>query len=248
MKINNEDLKKLYRSYMIDNIPHSRKKCPSTKNIINLFRLKLSEKKKSQIIDHVSQCYYCYQEFEFILHTLREEKKLQHDFGDLLHKKNKGYAALKIKNDKNIDRKKMKGRPFLTFLSRKYASLFLGILLIISVVLILLFIRTGEKKDYRGAYLTPIRLIEPLKGKHSKSILKFRWVEIKGSDYYIIELFDETLRPIWKSGKIFKNYTLLPENIRDGLKENRKYFWILSAYFPDGKKIESRIESFFLTE
>ena len=87
-----------------------------------------------------------------------------------------------------------------------------------------------------------------MKRKYQKSLLKFRWVEIKDSDYYIVELYDETLLPIWRSEKIFNNEIDLPKQILDRLVKNKKYFWMLTAYFPDGKKIESRLEYFIPTE
>lgn len=246
MKINNKDLKDLYRSYIIDNTPPNRKNCPPTKEIINLFG-KTSKKQKLRIIDHISSCYLCLQEFEFILKTLRIEKKLSADIGNLLRKE-QDYLLIKGAVDKK-DFSRIK-KIFLCFpqISWKYASLFAGIILLISVVATLFILQNNEKKEYRGAQLTPIKLFEPLIGKYSKSILKFRWVEIKGSDYYVIELFDEALRPIWKSKKIYTNHTVLPKRILESLRENKKYFWMISAYFSDGRKVESRLEYFNLTE
>ena len=73
MKIKHKDLQQLYKYFVMENIPESRKNCPPSKEIINFFRAKLSEKQKTNIIDHITHCYYCAQEFEFILQTLRHK-------------------------------------------------------------------------------------------------------------------------------------------------------------------------------
>lgn len=245
MKINNKDLKDLYKAYIMENAPLSRKNCPQTKEIINLFRSKLSEKQKSKTIDHITNCYFCSQEFEFILQTLRQEKKLRDEIRRLLLSK-KEAPLNKQGSEKKINDLRKKLIPFFPRLSWKYASLFMGITVIISVLFALIIFYTHEKKDFRGQYLTPIKLIEPVKGKYQKSLLEFRWEEIKGVEYYILELFDETLLPIWKSKKIFNSHIVLPKKTGDSLAENKLYFWMLTAYFPDGRKIESRIENFVL--
>lgn len=247
MKINNDDLKKLYKLYIIETTPPSRKKCPPIIEIINLFRSKLSERQEILIIDHVSSCYYCLQEFEFILKTLRIDKKLNTDVGNLLRKE-----KCSLLTPKNAVKKDIHGRKgIITFfprISRKYAFLFVITILSISIIITMFLLKYSKKIEFRGNYPKSVKLIEPLKKKYSKSLLKFRWLEIKGSEYYIVELFDEALRPIWTSNKIYINSTALPKRIVDILTKNKKYFWILSAYFPDGEKIESRIEYFILTE
>lgn len=245
MKISTRDLKKLYRAHIAENAPASRKNCPPTKKFINLFKSKLSEKQKTKIIDHISNCYFCSQEFEFILQTLRQEKKLEDEIGSLLHSK-KARTPIKQGLKKQLYYSGKKLISFFPKLSWKYASLYTGITLIIAVLSVLFIFHNHEKKEYRGQYFSPIKLIEPVKGKHSKSLLVFKWKEIREVDYYILELFNETLLPIWKSKKIFDNQTYLPKNIIKDLRENKIYFWMLTAYFPDGRKIESRIEAFTL--
>ena len=105
-----------------------------------------------------------------------------------------------------------------------------------------------HQKEYRSIYQKSIRLIQPLNDKYSKSSLIFEWEETKNADYYLLELFDQSLMPIWKSKKIHKTKIFLTQKILDDLKENKMYFWMVTAYFPDGKKIESRIEDFILTK
>ena len=247
MKINNKDLKKLYKAYLMENAPPTRKNCLSTKDIIDLLRAKLSEKQKSKIIGHVTSCYFCSQEFEFILQTLRQEIKLKNEIEFLtMHKKRS--PLLQKESEKKKPDSKRKLFLFYPALSWKYTSLLLGIILIISLVFIFVIFRNHEKEDYRGATYPQIKLIMPIKGKYQKSLLEFRWREIKYVDYYILELFDESLKPLWKSKKIFNNHIVPPKKFVVGLPENKMYFWMLTAYFQDSKTIESKIEGFTLTK
>lgn len=235
MKINSKDLKLLYSAHLIENTPPSRKNCPLTKEIIDLFRSKLSKKKKSKIIDHVTECYFCYKEFQSILEILREESKLIGAIEELAIKSNQ--ISL---NRKNIS--------FFQRSSWKFASVFLGSILILSTILIYFVFLNKGQKDYRSKYYPSVHLIDPIGGKIQKTLLKFRWVEIEESEYYIIEIFDETLLPIWRSNKIYTNDFCPPEEIADRFKKKKRYFWMLTAYFPDGRKMESRIEQFILTD
>ncbi|MFW6173478.1 MAG: hypothetical protein ACOC5T_07030 [Elusimicrobiota bacterium] len=245
MKINNKDLKKLYRAHIMESIPIYRKNCPPSNKIIDLFRSKLSEKQKSKIIDHISCCCFCSKEFEFILETLRARNKFTNQIGELLLSK-KEKLVLKEKSKKINDQPRSGQISIFTKISWKYAPLFAVMILVISAFFAYLFFHKNQKKEYRGESITAIQLIEPRKGKNQKPSLEFRWKEIQGADYYILELFDETLFPIWKSKKITDNHTLLPKKIIDNLAPGKLYFWMLTVYYPDGNKIESRIESFVL--
>jgi len=247
MKIKNKDLKKLYKAYLIENAPISRKNCPNTKDIINLLRAKLSEKQKSKIIDHITSCYFCSQEFEFILQTLRQEKKLKNEIENLnLNEKRIPLTQKKQETKKPDSPKKISS--FYPAWSWKYAPILLGFALIIFLIFSLVIFRNHEKKNYRSTAHTQIKLIKPIKGIYQKSLLEFRWEEIRSVDYFILELFDESLKPIWKSNRIYNNNIVLPKKFIANLPGDNMYFWMVTAYFPDGKMIESRIEDFVLTK
>ena len=244
MKIKHKELQKLYKAYITENTPESRKNCPHPKEIINFFKSKTSEKQKTKIIDHIANCYSCAQEFEFILQIRRDERKLIEEIGKLLQSK-ENISAIKKRAGKTVSYIREKRISFFPKLSWKYAFLLVGIFIIISAIIIFL---KSEKQEYRGENLEQINLIEPIKGKYSKSLLVFKWNAFKDSDYYILELFDETLFPVWKSNKIFKNHAVLPSETGKKLNENKTYFWMVTVFLPDGRKIESKIEEFTLTD
>jgi len=243
MKINNEDLRKLYKAHIMENIPHSRKSCPPSKEIMSFFRPKASEKQRSKIIDHITKCSSCAQEFEFMLQIQREETKLIEGIGKLLQSK-ENIAAIKKRVDKKINHSNEGRRLFFPRFAWKYALVMAGVAIIISTFLVF---QNKGKREHRGPGLSQVGLIEPINGKYSKSLLVFKWSEFKDSEYYIIELFDESLFQIWKSNKISKNQAALPAEVAKNLNTNKRYFWMVTALLPDGQKIESEIEEFTLT-
>jgi hypothetical protein len=240
MKIKHNDLQKLYKAYIVDRVPQSRKKCPHPKEIINFFNSRLNENKISQLIDHITNCFYCAQEFEFIIQTLREQEKLSEEIGNLLRSEN-----FRMKTEKRVKedalRSATKKRFLFPVLSLKYILPFLVAAIIISALI--LFKKT-EKIEYRDESIPQINLIEPINGKYFKSSSLFKWTEIKNSSYYILEIFDETLYPVWESNKISRNYSILPEEALKKLFKNKAYFWMVTAYFSNGRKIESILEEF----
>jgi hypothetical protein len=243
MKIKNKDLMKLYKAHIMENVPHSRKNCPPSKEIIRFFRSRTSEKQRSKIINHITKCSSCAQEFEFMLQTQREEEKLIDEIGRFLQTE-ENIALIKKRVDKKINHGSEERKLFFPRLSWKYALVLSGVAIIISTLLVFQNLR---KREYRGPDLNRVHLIKPINGKYSKALLVFKWNELKDSEYYIIELFDETLYLIWKSNKISKSQTILPAEVAKSLNINKAYFWMVTAFMPDGKKIESEIEEFSLT-
>jgi len=240
IKIRNKELRNLYKAYIMENAPPSRKNCPPVKKIINSFESKIHEKQKTKIINHIANCFYCSQEFEFILETLRYEKRLNKEIYNILEfRSDRTYIKKRI--EKYISHLKKIQKIFFPKFIWRYALLLLGIVIITSSIIIF---QVSEKREYRGTNLQKINLIEPINGKYSKFFLPFKWNEYNDSYYYILELFDETLFPIWKSDKILSNHIVLPYKIAKKLGKNKTYYWMITAFLLDGEKIESDIKEF----
>jgi len=244
LKINLKELQLVYMASVLKKIPISRKNCPSLKKLKTFFIPKTSEKLKTNIIDHVTNCYFCAQEFQLIFYILRYEKKLNKELFGLLYPKNEMHS-IKRTIKKSVSKSVKTQKYFQPFLSWKYAYLLFGTAILILTLTILQNSNNGE---YRTIDFKQIHLIEPLNEKHSKSSLLFKWNEFKGSYYYVLDLFDETLLPIWRSKKIFKNFTSLPKEIVESLDKNKNYYWMITAFSPNGKKVESNIEGFKLID
>lgn len=237
MKLSNSDLQKLYISHLEDETPQTRKKCPSPKELLYLFRTKKSIKNKNRIIDHVTNCIHCANEIEFILEALRYERNL-----NAIAKKT--YLAKKENPSLKISSHKL--------FSFRYSWKFISLLAVTlsAVIFIVHYISSTKLKNptYRTTPQSQIRLIYPDQVKISKSSLFFKWEKVMSSDYYLLEIFNESLFQIWKSPKISECSTKLPNEISNLLEKNKIYFWMITAFFANGKVIESHLQEFYLTE
>lgn len=243
MKISHKDLQELYKEFIREKIPLSRKNCPSPKDLSRVFRSETEESQKIKLTDHIVQCAPCLEEFEFLLEALRYEKQLKMKIEDLLGKK----ASPERKKVRISFISRVKKWTRLPRFSWKYASIIAGMALFIALGVFFL-LKTPKKEEYRGAQYVPIQLLEPVDRSYSKTALLFKWSDFAKSEYYILEIFDETLLPLWKSEKIYTRSFVLPEKISRKLTENKTHFWMVTGYLPGGEKIESRLEDFFITE
>jgi hypothetical protein len=241
MRIDSDDLKALYQAHVRSQTPSSLKDCPSPKKMMKLLRSKSSAKEATQIIDHISRCSSCFREFEFLVDVLRKEKEFIREVEQLAQSPE---ACV----DRRSDRRKILGlrvgwRPLLSW---RTALLLAGFFLAGFMVSKLVLFRAPEQ--YRTAASAGLELLQPVAKKIPRSSLVFKWEGVEDSEYYILELFDQALAPVWKSGKINENSFVLPEGLAKTLEADRSYFWMVTAYKTAGEKIISRLEEFFLIE
>lgn len=216
MKTDIEGLRELYKSRILDQTRIERQSCPTPEELSASLRGRTSHKKKQEIVEHLTRCYFCTQEFQFILETQRYEKKLIQDFGI------KGIQVF-LKN--------------WTY-ARAATAVFLVLALSAS-----LYIAISGRQKFRGVKIRAIKLIQP---GHKKTTVPmvFRWRGLPNAQFYILELFDETLYPIWKSERIHKNEIQLPEEIAHTLSPDKSYYWFVTGFLSQDRKIESPLERF----
>jgi len=237
MKLNSRDLCEAYQAEIKDKIPETRKFCPSPKKMLHLFRGKISENKKARIVDHITNCYYCSQEFEFIIEALRYEKNLNNIANEFIAKKGKNPAL-----------KHSISHSFSSRFKLGYSTLLASCILVFSLGAIFIISKKVESSKYRGTSLNQIELIKPRKKMLTKSTLAFEWEAVQGTDYYVFEIFDETLYPIWTSDKIILNSVLLPSKTSFKLESNKSYYWMVTAFLQSGIKKESTLKEFQIKE
>jgi len=246
MKINTDDLIKIYRSYIQEQIPQSRKKCPSPKTIMNLFITPGSTHKKGRIVEHLTSCRHCAHEFGFSLEIYREEGILLEEIERLLPQTERLRVAEKRKTITNIFRwpDGPYPRPYW-----KYAVLsLLTIIVVAMTILITNQFMITQKNTERGRTPRQIQLMAPTDGKAIQIPLTFKWKLAGKLDYCILEIFDEALSPVWKSPRIYKDFYQLPPEIEAKIQKNKTYYWMITIFLFDGKVVESALENFTLGE
>lgn len=221
MNINISDLKKEYISYCAQKTDDSRKNCLSPEKLIMLARGELSDTEKENSVIHISNCIFCSREIKEILKILQYEKKV-------INKAKRG----RTKSKKNI------------FGFNWKTAAITAVLILIAISSFFIANKIMNSNVFRGENSQPLNLITPVDTYTSKPFPLFKWTEVPKAGYYILELYDEFLEPIWESNKIYSTELTLPEKVVFSLSSNRDYYWMVTAYLRNRKTIESSLEKF----
>lgn len=235
MKINLMKLRGLYTSGITDFTQMSRENCLSPEILTECLRGQASKKNKNRMIEHISHCSYCMKEFQLILEIHRDEKKFIQKIAPLFD----------IHSQKNPDVLKKKAPFPFQQMRWNHAVFAAGAVLIVAGSLILYFlIQGGLGQKFRGTNIDHIILIKPVHNKSTRTPIVFQWKKMMHAEYYILELFDDTLFPIWKSWEIKKNKLQLPRETVESFSSGKSYYWFITGFFPGDRKIESSLEQF----
>ena len=85
MKINLQEMRKIYQSHIKESTQMKRKNCPSPEILFACLRNKTSKRNKKRVIEHISNCRFCMEEFQFILEIHRDEMKLLQKISHLIN-------------------------------------------------------------------------------------------------------------------------------------------------------------------
>ena len=242
MKITFNDLKLAYRSHIQRHVPTSREGCPSEEEILQIFEKSTLPQKKEEIIDHVVKCAYRHREFEFFLGLARDEDKAAKEIGEFLRKKGGDSNMLGEKRRLPGIISGLRARPLPLW---KPAIISMGLLVIAGLFMI--SIRTIVKpppNEERGRLGNQVRLVSPARGQEVALPLIFRWHKVPQAKSYQMEIFDQSLLPLWRSPQIADFTYTLPPEIEDKMQRNKAYFWMITAFISDDTKKESSLESF----
>jgi hypothetical protein len=239
MNINHKDLCALYQSFVSGKLPESRENCPPLNDLIKFFKPRTPIRLKTKIIDHITRCAPCAQEFDLILKIKRSSEQMDREIATWL--------GPKILSRASSDRPKM------IFSHRfwRYAVLLVGIVALSLAVLT--FVNKNPVTKFkqqvgRGHIESDIRLIEPINLGVEKSHLVFRWKEYDGADSYMVELFDESLRLIWKSPKLEEPKYVPPSEMIQKLAPAHSYFWMITINMKNRTILESELASFVVED
>ena len=228
MKIDHEEMKTLYEVYIAEKTPQKGKDCPSPEMIFSLFHPNTTESIRNETLAHVLECSHCTKGFQLILSTLREEKKFINDIEAVFKPGKKEY------------KKKKRSKSFLFRISWKYAFFLIGA----AIIAVVFMLNISNIHVYRGTNHKSISLISPLDQHYLKSNLLFEWETVENANCFIIEIFDESLYPIWKSEKITGNRMNLPRDALAKLDSSKMYYWLVTAFMPNDLILESQLQKF----
>ncbi len=231
MKINNDELKSIYRTYLEENKPGQRNNCPSADDMLHLVRSKLSIRQKKQLLSHIKECTSCSNEVKILIGILKEEKNFINQISDL--------------QDKNNSRTKTRKsflRPF--HFSRKFISVPVTVLVLLFALSFSLFLIFNEH-NYRGKNKDVIEITNPKKKIIIyENTINLKWKAVPGTEFYKAVLFDQSLFPIWESDKLLTNSAVLPPEAQKNMRDKETYFLLITGTKKSGEKIESHLKEF----
>jgi hypothetical protein len=230
MSLNDEDLKRLFRSYIAFRIPENREGCPSLEKILSFFESPTRTRKKMKIIDHITKCSACAREFEFLLELQRSQYQMfqRAQMGKPVKPSAFSWPSL------------LRGiGPF-----SRLSTVVIGAIFIIASAIIISQ-KWGHIDSTRTTAST-LTLIQPSQKNPGSLPLIFKWEPMSGADYYSLEIFDEALMPVWKCPEIHSPYFVMPEASSSWLKFDRAYFWMVVAYHNNEKLTESGLVRFLM--
>jgi hypothetical protein len=246
MKITHNDLKRAYKSHIQSRIPTSREACPSAESVFSVFDKTVSPEDKDRIIDHITGCCYCLQEFELFLDFYRQEEKAVGDFADHVQRQRTGSVApsKRARIWGIFSGSRIKVHPMWRWTA---ASLVAFALIVLSTIGIRSFFKAPQGEE-RGRLPGQVRLIYPVHGEKIKMPLVFRWEGTARAEYFDLEIFDASLLPLWKSPPLEGLQYQLPPEAAYIIQKNEVCFWMITAWLIDGTKRESLLEEFTIKE
>ena len=223
MKTNEAELKKAFLAYIRSSPKASAGNCPSSETIWRFFSGEGSIKLKARIVDHITTCADCHKEFEAFLEIFRAEEKLARDVQPQFRS-----------NSNHISTQAL----------WRYAAAFLGIIIIASAGVFTSKWLSPRPPAERGRLSGQLHLLAPDQEMSFQKPLIFKWEPAPDTEYYVIEIFDESLLPFWSSEQLAETHCELPALVKDKMVKGRNYFWMLYANSLSGNKAESSLEEF----
>lgn len=223
MEMNDSELRWFYRSYVSGKVRAARGKCPPVGGLRKAFEAATSRAAKNEVVAHISDCPDCAMEFEFMRQGQTMEKEIAAQVRVL--------ARLR--------------HPPILFLPQPLRSYAIGMLIVAAMITaVVLHERDGVREEGRSRSITIPESLSPAGHVATPSPLIFRWKPVIGAVSYVVEVYDESLQPVWESPPVSTTAASLPDPIRETLSGDKNYYWLVQAFDAEGKIGESRFEEF----
>jgi hypothetical protein len=230
MDLNDDELRRLYRSFVMAKTPGCGAECPSPEELVAFFDPSAPTSAKLRTIDHLTSCSMCAREFEFLLELNRRQDSI---FG----RSPKTMAS----GEPGFPRPGLRQRMSPVW---RLSTVLAGAILFIASLTVI--IHYWERFEGARAPSFVVTLMQPNQNHPAAFPIVFKWRKFNGADSYVIEIYDETLLPIWKSPKCLSTQCALPSDIASRLLLNRPYFWMVTAFHEKAKLAESELVQFIV--
>jgi hypothetical protein len=199
--------------------------------IAGSFEPSASIRDKKRIVDHISACSYCKEEFMLVVELRKAQADPLAERGGTL--------------PGAIRREIARGRGHRHPLLWQYACVLIGLGLAFTSLFVLV-----HRREPSDVYRTPVAGILTLAPEIDQTVsgpIVFRWLSDPDAEYYVLELFDDALLPVWVSERIRGTRMKLPPDARSRLEVGQPYFWMITAYSQETAIEESRLARFIIS-
>jgi hypothetical protein len=124
----------------------------------------------------------------------------------------------------------------------QYACVLIGLGLAISSLFMV--IQQKHSSEVQRSRESEILLLFPRANQIITAPPIFRWQGSPTVDYYVLELFDEAMLPIWTSERIRGIQAPLPLDVFSGLHPGKSYYWMVTGFTLASKTEESGLSQF----
>jgi hypothetical protein len=203
--------------------------CPALERLVQCVLGEMPGKERDEIVGHAANCTACAAALKHVLSLSTEidraAAKLAAYAGERQAERSEGRAVFGT-------------RPILKPAVAVLAGVFVVAALIVSVPRLLN--RTGT----RGGTEARIALISPVKGESAKDGFEFKWQGLAGADAYTVEVFDNSFRLLWRSGRIVGTEARLPAEVDRQVKAGQTYYWMVTAITDGRAEVKSKLAEF----
>jgi hypothetical protein len=229
MKTNLAEVSRVYRDYLRGEKPVAGGVCPTIERLAQCVLADVPGKERAEIVGHAANCAACAAALKGLFDISGETDRVA---AEIKRSPGRGPAGETRRAEAFWGR--LTGRPAVAAM----AGIFVLAVLTFSVFRLL------DRSGTRGGPEVRVLLVSPVAGSFSRDGLEFRWQSLAGADHYTVELFDKSLKLVWRSGPVSGNELRPADTVGQGLNAGETYYWTVTAVKGDHSEIKSRLTEF----
>ncbi|MDD8021322.1 MAG: hypothetical protein PHU81_09160 [Acidobacteriota bacterium] len=203
----------------------SRRDCPEPEDLARSFDPGAGLEFKETIVDHLSRCLACQQEFEF----LHLSEKLVTEI------------SRKLLKPKRPIKLKLQSFFSSSSLIKKAAVTFTALIIVFSLVYYLNSnYRKAQEVERNPREVQNLMMTEEI-AKPASLAIALKWQPVEQALFYQVEVFNQNMYLIWQSPPARDTLIRLPEEVTNVLKNDRCFFWQILIYTPGEKFVDSPV-------
>lgn len=226
-----DKLKELFQGYAASSPHLSRVGCPSSDEIVASFEPRTSRRQKTRIIEHIAHCPLCREEFMMLVERQSREPKAAEPATPSRAGKHRGLRGAGLIRPPNA--------------FWRFAATLLGLTLLVWSLVVVVHQR--ERWNVLRNSGATIRLLAPKPDRRVSRPPLCRWQAKIVADYYVLELFDGLLLPVWTSGPVRERELRLPSEVFARLVPGQRYYWMVTGYSGPAPTGESQMGRFVVS-